>query len=214
MRAFSERTIDEADLERILEAGRRAPSSRNWQPWDFVVVSERARLVELAKVWRKGAHVADSAVTVALIGPVLDDEMQQGWLQFDTGQAMMSMLIAAADMGIGSGHSAVQDQDLLRSLLGLPADRFGIALMPLGYPRDAAARADRRAGPATACERRAPRALVARFIEKTLFRMLDYAGPLLDFRADGEQWARRRVVSEAPWQTPFRFRLSGMSVVL
>ena len=48
----------------------------------------------------------------------------------------MSMLIAAADMGIGSGHSAVQDQDLLRSLLGLPADRFGIALMPLGYPRE------------------------------------------------------------------------------
>lgn len=136
VRAFSEREIDEADLERILEAGRRAPSSRNWQPWDFVVVSERAQLVELAKVWRKGAHVADSAVTVALIGPVLDDEMQQGWLQFDCGQAMMSMLIEAADLGIGSGHSAVQDQDLLRSLLGVPEDRFGIALMPLGYPRE------------------------------------------------------------------------------
>jgi nitroreductase len=136
VRAFSERTIDEADLERILEAGRRAPSSRNWQPWDFVVVRERAQLVALAKVWRKGAHVAESAVTVALIGPVLDDEMQQGWLQFDCGQAMMSMLIEAADLGIGSGHSAVQDQDLLRSLLDIPEDRFGIALMPLGYPKE------------------------------------------------------------------------------
>jgi nitroreductase len=136
VRSFAERPIDDDDLARILEAGRRAPSSRNWQPWDFVVVSERAQLVELAKVWSHGAHVAHSAVTVALIGPLLDDEMQKGWLQFDCGQAMMSMLIEAADLGIGSGHSAVQDQALLRSLVGLPEDRFGIALMPLGYPAE------------------------------------------------------------------------------
>jgi nitroreductase len=136
VREFSERPIDAADLDRILEAGRRAPSSKNWQPWDFVVVSERVVLIELAKVWRYGGSVAQSAATVALIGPVLDNEMQQGWLWFDCGQAMMSMLIEAADLGIGSGHSAVQDQSLLRALLGVPEDRFGVALLPLGYPRD------------------------------------------------------------------------------
>ena len=134
VREFSDRAIADADLDRILEAGRRAPSSRNWQPWDFVLVRERSTLVELAKVWRAGAHVAHSAATVALIGPLLDDEMQRDWLQFDTGQAMMSMMLAAADLGIGSGHSAVQDQDLMRSLLGVPGDRFCLALMPLGYP--------------------------------------------------------------------------------
>ena len=121
---------------RILEAGRRAPSSKNWQPWDLVVVTERALLIELARVWRFGGSVAQSAATVALIGPVLENEMQNGWLWFDCGQAMMSMLIEAADLGIGSGHSAVQDQALLRALLGVPEDRFGVALMPLGYPRD------------------------------------------------------------------------------
>ena len=136
VREFAERPIDAADLDRILEAGRRAPSSKNWQPWDFVVVSERVVLIELAKVWRYGGSVAQSAATIAVIGPVLDNEMQQGWLWFDCGQAMMSMLIEAADLGIGSGHSAVQDQALLRALLGVPEDRFGVALLPLGYPRD------------------------------------------------------------------------------
>jgi nitroreductase len=136
VREFSERPIDHADLDRILEAGRRAPSSKNWQPWDLVVVTERALLIELARVWRFGGSVAQSAATVALIGPVLENEMQNGWLWFDCGQAMMSMLIEAADRGIGSGHSAVQDQALLRALLGVPEDRFGLALMPLGYPRD------------------------------------------------------------------------------
>jgi nitroreductase len=136
VRAFAVRTIDDADLDRILEAGRRAPSSRNRQPWDLVVVTGRERLVELAKVWRAGGHIERSAATVALIGPVLEDEMQRSWLLFDHGQAMMSMLLAAADLGIGSGHSAVGDQELLRSLLGVPADRFCSALMPLGYPSD------------------------------------------------------------------------------
>jgi nitroreductase len=136
VRAFDGRTIDNADLDRILEAGRRAPSSRNRQPWDLVVVPGREQLVELAKVWQHGGHIARSAATVALIGPLLDDEMQRAWLQFDHGQAMMSMMLAAADLGIGSGHSAVGDQELLRSLLGVPDDRFCVALMPLGYPSD------------------------------------------------------------------------------
>src|SRR6478672_107922 len=58
VREFSERPIDDADLEKILEAGRRAPSSKNWQPWDLVVVTERALLIELARVWRFGGSVA------------------------------------------------------------------------------------------------------------------------------------------------------------
>jgi nitroreductase len=51
---------------------------------------------------------------------------------------MMSMMIAAADLGIGSGHAAVADQELARTILGHPEDRFCLALMSLGYPRERA----------------------------------------------------------------------------
>ena len=60
--------ITDADLDQILEAGRRSPSSRNWQPWDFVVLTGRPGS-ELAKVWRGAGHVARSAATIALIAP-------------------------------------------------------------------------------------------------------------------------------------------------
>ena len=60
--------------------------------------------------------------------------MQRDWLQFDSGQAMMAMMIEAADLGIGTGHAAIADQVLLRRLLGVPEDRFGVALFSLGYP--------------------------------------------------------------------------------
>jgi nitroreductase len=136
VRDFDDRPIAEEQLERILEAGRRAPSSRNWQPWDFVLVTDRAELVELATVWRYADHVARAAAAIAQVGPVVESETEREWLWFDQGQAAMSMAIAAADLGIGSSHAAVADQDLARRLLGYPPDRFTLALLSLGYPRD------------------------------------------------------------------------------
>jgi nitroreductase len=115
---------------------RRSPSSRNWQPWDFVVVTDRDRLEALSKVWRGGGHVADAAAAVALVLPVVDDEQRQKTAYFDLGQATMAMQIAAADLGIGAGHSAVGDQDEARRSLGLPEDRFAAYLMDLGHPAD------------------------------------------------------------------------------
>lgn len=134
VREFSPHPIPAADLDRVLEAGRRAPSSRNWQPWDFVVVTDRDRLTGLSAVWQYAAHVAGSAATVALVAGIPADDEARDATQYDLGQATMSMMLAAADLGIGSGHASVADQDLARRLLGLPADRFCAYLIALGYP--------------------------------------------------------------------------------
>ena len=136
VRQYVDKPIAEEDLNMILEAARRAPSSRNEQRWDFVIVTGRDRLEELSKVWRYGRHVASSAATVALVTPHSDDSEEREPIAFDLGQAAMSMMIVAADLGIGSCHSSVQDQDLARSLLGYPADRRCDYLIALGYPDD------------------------------------------------------------------------------
>src|SRR3989440_3949787 len=136
VRSYTDQPVAQADLERILEAGRRAPSSRNWQPWDFVVVTDREQLKELAKVWQGAGHVAHSAATIALVLPQTDDAGERDRAQYDLGQATMAMLIAAADLGIGSGHAAVADQDRARRVLGFPDDRYAAYLIDLGYPAD------------------------------------------------------------------------------
>jgi len=136
VRQFDDRPLTEEQLERILEAGRRAPSSRNWQPWDFVLVTDRQQLDELSKVWRGAGHVAGSAATIAVILAQSDDAGERERAQYDIGQATMAMQIAAADLGIGSGHSAVGDQEQARTVLGLPKDRYTAYLIPLGYPAD------------------------------------------------------------------------------
>ena len=134
VREYADRPIAGEQLDRILEAGRRAPSSRNRQDWDFVLVTERDRLVELAGVWRGADHVAGAAAAIALVAPIEKEDWRRDAVQFDLGQAAMSMMIAAADLGIGSGHAYVDDQELARRLLGHPQDRFCALLIPLGYP--------------------------------------------------------------------------------
>ena len=134
VRTFQDRAIPAAHLDRILEAGRRSPSSQNWQPWDFVVVTDRAQLRELSDVFDGAHHVAHSAATIAVVGPVADNEFHRA--QFDLGQATMSMTLAAADLGIGTCHAGVADMDLARRVLRLPEDRTWVLLLSLGYPAD------------------------------------------------------------------------------
>ena len=55
---------------------------------------------------------------------------------YDFGQATVSMMLAAADLGIGSGHSAVADQEQAQRVLGLPDGYLAIYLIGLGYPAD------------------------------------------------------------------------------
>jgi len=140
VRSFTDQPIPGDHLDEILEAGRRAPSSRNWQPWDFVVVTSRATLTELSRVHAGAAHVADAAAAVAVVATPVPpgEDRRRGTLYFDLGQATMSMMLAATGLRIGSGHAGVSDQDLARKVLGLPADKFCAYVVSFGYPADRA----------------------------------------------------------------------------
>jgi nitroreductase len=148
IRGFAPRAISDTDLYRVLDAGRIAPSSQNHQPWDFVLVTDREMLRELSGVWRGGGHIAHAAAAIALVSPTRTSPAPGSAIRCDIGQATMQMMIAAADLGIGSGHSAVGDQDLARSVLGVPRDKLVGFLIDLGYP------ADRPLAPGTRLKRR------------------------------------------------------------
>jgi nitroreductase len=101
-----------------------------------VVCTDREQPAQLARVWRAARHVASSAATIALVAPSSDDAQMRDLIQFDLGQATMSVMLAAADLGIGSAHAGVHDQQLARGLLGFPEDRFCALLITLGAPAD------------------------------------------------------------------------------
>lgn len=133
-REYQDRPIDGADLDRILEAGRRSPSSMNEQPWDFIAVTDRATLERMADLWRWGTHIRGAAAAIALLSPASEDPDARETFAFDLGQASMSMMLAAADLGIGSCHSSVGEQAEARDVLRFPGDREAVILLSLGYP--------------------------------------------------------------------------------
>ena len=136
VRSYGGQAIAPEDLDRILEAGRRSPSAGNQQAWDFVVCTDPEQLAQLAGVWRGARHVAGSAATIALVAPTTEDARGRDLIQLDLGQATMSIMLAAADLAIGSAHAGVHDQELARRLLGFREDRFCALLVSLGYPAD------------------------------------------------------------------------------
>jgi nitroreductase len=136
VRSYQERAIAPEDLDQILEAARRTPSAGNQQAWDFVLCTDPEHLTQLAQVEPAAGHVAGSAATIALVAPSSDDAQLRDPIQLDLGQAAIGIMLAAADLGIGSAHAGVHDQALARCLLGLPEDRFCALLVALGVPAD------------------------------------------------------------------------------
>jgi nitroreductase len=136
VRQFTDQPVPDDALDRILDAGRRAPSAGNWQPWDFVLVTDRDQLIELSKVWQGAGHVARAAAAIAIVAPEPRDDRQSALLQYDLGQATYAMMIAAADLGVGTGHAAAEDQDQAKAVLGFPDGRFLAWMLSVGYPAD------------------------------------------------------------------------------
>jgi nitroreductase len=136
VRAYQPDPVPAADLDRIAEAGWRAPSASNRQHWDFIIVTDREQLRELSTVWPGARHIEQAAAAIALVVPEPADDRTRLVDQYDLGQATLAMTIAATDLGIGTGHSSVGDQAKPREILGVPEDHLVSYLLGIGYPAD------------------------------------------------------------------------------
>jgi nitroreductase len=136
VRSYLPDRISDADLDRIADAGRRAPSASNRQHWDFVIVTDPGQLQELSTVWQGARHIASAPAAFALVVPEPADDRTRLIDQYDLGQATMAMTIAATDLGIGTGHSSVGDQEKARAILGVPDDHIVSYLLGVGHPAD------------------------------------------------------------------------------
>ena len=127
VRQFTETPIP-ADAEReILEAGRRAQSSKNSQPWQFVVIHDKATLAELATCGDFAGHLAGAAMGVALVAGTGHT--------FDLGQAAAYMQLAAWGLGIGSCIATIYQPEKAKELLGVPPEFSLDYALSFGYPK-------------------------------------------------------------------------------
>ena len=128
VRQFSNQPVPEEAVRAILNAGRRSQSSKNTQPWSFVVVSDKETLKKLSECGAYAKHLAGAAFAVALAS----DEPTG----FDLGQVAAYMQLAAWELGVGSCIASIYEPERAKAILGIPETlHFDIAIS-FGYPAE------------------------------------------------------------------------------
>lgn len=136
VRAYKDQPIPGDIVRRIIEAGRLSASAMNAQPWHFVVVRERETLRKLAQIATTGPYIAGAAMAIAV---AVDDGTSAIQIS-DASRAIHSMVLTAWDAGIGSNWAGFGGLEGVHAVLGIPADKFVLAIVPFGYPAQAAGR--------------------------------------------------------------------------
>lgn len=127
LRTFADMPLPEDVLRRILNAGRMSGSSRNTQPWHFVVVRERGRLQTLAGFGRFAQHVGGAAAAVCLV-------VDSPRALFDAGRCAQNMMLAAWNAGVASCPASMHRAEETREFLGVPPERVVATVISFGYP--------------------------------------------------------------------------------
>ena len=129
--------VDKAILEKILDAGRIAPSAANRQPWRFLLISSREMLTQVRRCYQK-PWFQDAPHVLVVAGRTGEAwARQDGWnsIETDLTIAMDHMVLAAENEGVATCWISNFEMAVLRSALGLSSEDRVYAITPLGYPR-------------------------------------------------------------------------------
>lgn len=137
VRRFTAEPVPAEELRALLGAGMSAPSSRDLQPWEFVVVTDRSLLDRLAEAHPHGKMLFEATAAIAVCGRT--EVSPDYWVQ-DCSAATENILVAAAGLGLGSVWLGCHPRDdrvaAVREILGIPASIGVLSLIALGRPAE------------------------------------------------------------------------------
>ena len=135
VRSYQDRPVEDAKLERVLDAARAAPSARNRQMWKLVVVRDADTRQSLANAAEQ-PFIGQAPVVLAIVGltPEVAMYCRIPTDPVDCAIVLDHITLAAVAEGLGTCWIGHFDQDRCREILGVPDSASIIELMPLGYP--------------------------------------------------------------------------------
>lgn len=139
IRAYDDRPVPEELVERLLRAAMAAPSARNGQPWQFVVLTDRDMLAKAATINPYAGMAAQAPLAIVICAdPRL--EKSSGYWPVDCAAAAENMLLAAHGLGLGAVWTGIYPREEriegFRRLLGLPAPVIAHCMIVVGYPAE------------------------------------------------------------------------------
>jgi nitroreductase len=146
IRKYTDRAVPDELVFQLLKAAMAAPSAGNEQAWQFIVIRDRALLDAIPKFHPYAAMLKYASVAVLVCGDLTLEKYKGYWVQ-DCSAATQNLLLAATAKGLGAvwtGVYPLEDRVAgMRKLLGLPEHIVPLSLVPIGFPAEQPARADR-----------------------------------------------------------------------
>jgi len=139
VRKYKDTPVPEESILKILEAARVAPSAAHKQPWHFIVVQDEERRRQLGG---RQSWAVDAPAIIVALG---DSVASPNWWQNDVGIAFEHVVLAAADLGLGTCWMGSMYRDAeIKALLGIPEGLRVVAITPLGVPNETPAPKERK----------------------------------------------------------------------
>ncbi len=139
IRQFTSKTIDEELQKKLLQAAMQAPSARNTQAWQFVVIDDRQILREISNIHPYADMLKQAPLAIAICGDFQLEESVD-YLALNCAAATENILLAVHAFGLGAVWLAIHPRKQrikdLRNLLNLPDDIIPISLVAVGYPKE------------------------------------------------------------------------------
>jgi len=138
VRAYKSDPVEDDKLQKVLEAARLAPTACNLQPFQFIVINTKGREAELRRIYSCSWFV-QAPIVICVCGIPSQSWVRQdgkNYCDVDVTIAMDHLILAAADLGLGTCWIGAFNPDAARAVLSLPDDVEPIAFTPLGYPDD------------------------------------------------------------------------------
>lgn len=138
VRAYKPDPVEEDKLQQVLDAARLAPTAANRQPFQIIVIHTRGREEALKRIYGRDWFVQAPLVICACGIP------EDTWVRMDGKNyndvdvtiAMDHLILAAADLGLGTCWIGAFNPAIAREVLGLPDGVEPVVITPLGYPAD------------------------------------------------------------------------------
>lgn len=131
VREFADRPIAKTLIEKIADCGRRAPTARQEEPWEFIAVTDKKALRALADITDYGKFLGSAACAIVVVCKDTKYYLEDGCA------ATENMLLAATAMGIGSCWVAGDKKPYCQKVLDLFKISAGyklVSIIALGYP--------------------------------------------------------------------------------
>jgi nitroreductase len=142
IRRFKPEPVPRELLEKLVDAGRLAPSAANVQPLEFVVVDADGPRAEVFPCLKWAAYIAPAGdprpgeEPAAYVITLVNSKIREKMFEYDVGAAMENMILAALEQGVGSCWMLSIDRDKLRAILGVPEHYRIDSVLALGYPAE------------------------------------------------------------------------------